>query len=1028
MLLVTLLSCSVLFAQDKVITGTVQDNGGVPLPGVTVQLKGTTIGEATDFDGNYTINVNQTGGILIFSFIGMATQEVPINGRSTINVTLSPSAQQLDDIVVVGYGTQRKESVVGSIAVATGDELLQAGGVTNVGEALQGRLPGVIASSGNGQPGRTDPRIFIRGQGSWNNGGAPLILVDGIERPIGDIDVNEIAQISVLKDASATAVFGVKGANGVIQITTKRGFSGKTQLAVSANTTFKAISKLPQRLEAYDGIGASNNAILNELEQREESWEAFTPEAIRDRFLNPANEEDRLQYPNVDWEDVLLKDFAQDARVNLTARGGNDFVKYFGSLAYQSTKDIFAGTEYDNGKGYETQFRYDRVNFRSNLDFNITKSTVFTVNLAGYYGEQEQPSDGLDRGGRGLYQFAPSIYTPVYPDGLYGQDIFGIAAFRNPITGLISNGSITNDLIGSTADFILEQDLGFITDGLSASGRLSYDYQMSGRQSLNDNGQGQYDNAIFRIYDLDFNEFIESPDGTNEFAYTVQPWDVSPLNIQDGQRARRLTYRMSTNYTQTFAEKHNVTGLALFQREEFARGSTFPSFREDWVGRITYDYDRRYLLEVNGAYNGSEKFGPGFRFDFFPSLALGWVVTNEKFMQNVDFLNNLKFRGSYGIVGDDLNDTSSNRFLFRSQFDTGGFAFLGGSSENRSPYPFFSEATVGNPNIQWETAEKLNVGVELGMFRNAITLEFDYFTEDRDNIFIRGEDRTVPQFFGINPPAANTGRAKVEGFEFLLGLKHKFSNGIDIWSDLNYTRAVDEVIAREDPALRPFYQNAAGYIIGQPRDGIQADILESWDDIYSATPLVNAQFDRRPGYYNVVDFNGDGVVNPVQDNAPFGYSDRPQNTFTWTLGGGYKGFRAMVMLYGAQNAHRVLNTRLFSDQFLYWEYLNDYYTTENRDAETTLAPWTLQQGAEDPARLRFDATVIRLRSAEVSYTVSKEFAEKIGVSGLKLFVNGNNLALWTDLPDDREFNQGERGDLYDYPTLRRVNLGFNLNF
>ena len=335
----------------KTITGVVTDAEGNPMPGVTVFVQGTTTGTVTDIDGKYSIRTQSESDILIFSFIGMTTQEITVTGKTEISIVMERSTELIEDVVVVGYGVQKKESVVGAITQTTGEDLLKAGGVTNVGEALQGRLPGVTTIYSSGLPGESDPQIFIRGQSSWNGSGQPLILVDGVERSMSDIDLNEIEQISVLKDASATAVFGVKGANGVILITTKRGKTGKALLTLSANSTIKMPSKLPNKLDSYDAIMVGNESIMREIMYAPGSWDQYMPMAILDKYRNPASAEESYKYPNVDWADELLKDFATDYRVNLSVRGGSEFAKYFGSLSYQAVNDIFNGSKYPNNKG-----------------------------------------------------------------------------------------------------------------------------------------------------------------------------------------------------------------------------------------------------------------------------------------------------------------------------------------------------------------------------------------------------------------------------------------------------------------------------------------------------------------------------------------------------------------------------------------------------------------------------------------------------------------------------------------------------
>lgn len=1014
---------------NRIISGIVQDAKSERIPGVTVYVEGTTIGTVTNFDGEFQLELPAKSKVLVASFVGYKTKRIDVGNATSLEITLDEDNVGLDEVVVVGYGIQKKESIVGAITQTTGETLLQAGGVTSVGEALQGRLPGVTTIQASGLPGESDPLIFIRGQSSWNGGGQPLVLVDGVERSMSNIDMNEIEQFSVLKDASATAVFGVKGANGVILITTKRGVEGKAELTVSANSTIKMPSKLPQQLDSYEAIVRANEAIMRELMYVPRSWDQIVPMQIADKYRNPASIEESYIYPNVDWKDVILKDFATDHRVNMAVRGGSANAKFFGSLSFQSVNDIFDGAAYDNNKGYMGEYKYKRFNYRSNLDFDITKTTKFSVNLSGYYGVQEKPVDDLRQVIRAIYEIGPAVYTPIFPDGAYGREVTGTWDLKNPLVNLTNSGYNTYNHFQMNTDFMVDQDLSFITKGLTLKGKLSYDNTMQGQQRVIDDPINNVENVIYRLYDIDGNEMIISPPGINDFDFVVQPWNIETMSIQDWSRMRRLNYEVSLNYNRVFDDKHYVTGLALMKREEFAMGSMFPQFREDWVGRLTYNYDSRYFLDVNGAYNGSEKFGPGYRFDLFPSAALGWMLTNESFMESQTWLDKLKIRGSYGLVGD---DNFNGRWKYMTQWSSGGSAYLSSTFGERSPYTWYDEEVVGNPDLHWETAVKSNIGVELTALDNLISIDFDYFIENRSDILIAGTDRSVPDWLGTNPPDYNSGEVKVRGYEFVAKANKKLANGISLWGEFSFTDAKDEVIYKEDPELTPFYQKAEGYPIGQTRAGIPGEILTSWDDIYMATPLASDQGYRRPGYFDLVDYNVDGNYNDTYDIVPWGYPVRPQRTWNFTTGASYKGFNMMIQFYGTQNATRNYHARIFTKQsHIFFEHMDNYWSKENQDSEIPLRSWSIWQGATAPVTELYDASLVRLKTIELSYQIPKKVCSNIGINSIKVFVNGNNLYLWTHLPDDREFNSTSVESSYfrgDYPTMKRFNFGFNINF
>lgn len=1036
-LIVFNLLTTVLFAQTKTITGIVfEANGGEPLPGVNLIYKGsaseTKVGTITQSDGEFQIVVPADAKTLVFSFIGMKTKEVPIGNNTRLLIYLEEESIQISDVVIVGYGIQKKESVVGAITQVNGDELKKSGGVTNIGQALQGKLPGVTTTYTNGTPGSEDMKIFIRGQSSWNNAGSPLVLVDGIERSMNNVDMNEIESISVLKDASATAVYGVKGANGVILLTTKRGQVGKAQFSVSAENTLKTVSKLPEKLESYDAIMTSNKAIERELMYSESSWADYTPVSIAEKYRNQTSQHEQEVYPNVNWKDYMMNDYANDYKLNLSVRGGNKSATYFCNFSFLQENDLFKS--FDNGKGYQGEYNFKRFNYRSNLDFNITRTTKLSINLSGSNGIQKRPNFKDEYFYLGLYYLSSDIYYPKYEDGSYGFYEASEWVFTNPLYSYSSSGFVTKNTFRLNSDFILNQDLNFITKGLSLQGKFSFDNSLTGEQTVTDLNNGK-PNLVFKRYVNEGQDVVyEYPATNNDYRFVVTPWILGE-NYLTSSRIRRMNYQLSLNYARRFGN-HNLSGLFLFKREEYASGSMFPIYYEDWVGRATYDYDGRYLLEINGAYNGSEKFGPGYRFDLFPSFAAGWLVSNEKFMQGLNWLDKLKLRGSYGMVGD---DGFTGRWQYITQWASLGTGaainnpgyYSGSDAANAtSPYKFYTESVIGNKDLHWETSIKKDFGLELALFKNEISLEFDYFTENRKDILIYGSNRSIPDWFGNEPPDANLGEVEVKGYELVIGLNHNFTRNFKAWTNFSYTQANDKVINAEDPELAPEYQKMAGYPIGQMKSAIAGDIMKSLDDIYMSTPLTSGDDYKRIGYYDLVDFDGNGIYDANYDNAPYGYPTRPQNTWSWTIGASYKNWSLSCQFYGMYNSTRQYTLASFPGKtHLFFEENTDYWTKDNQDATKTLPAWSVMQGNTSPYSQLYDASMVRLKMIDISYSFSKKACKKMGISDLKVYLNGNNLLLWTDMADDRDFNNSSLANTYgDYPTMKRFNLGFNLDF
>ena len=402
-LLMLLSSLTVSAQRGITVRGSVEDGNGEPVIGASVVVKGSSsIGTVSDLNGNFVLTVPSDKLILVVSFIGMSSQEVKATGKGKITVVLKDDSQILEEVVIVGYGQQKKASVVGAITQTSAKVLERSGGVSDLGSALTGNLPGVVTTASTGMPGEEDPQIKIRGMSSWNNS-SPLILVDGIERPMTGVDISSVESISVLKDASATAVYGVKGANGVILITTKRGQEGKATINAGASMTLKLPSKLPNKLDSYDAFMLRNDAVEYELGLAPDSWNYMMPQALIDKYRNPANQVERERYPNIDWTDWMFKNYAFAENVNVSASGGTKFVKYYAAIDYQHEGDLFK--EYDNGRGYQTTYGYNRINMRSNLDFQLTKTTLLKANIAGSHGVKQGPRTAYE------YNIWGSAYT-----------------------------------------------------------------------------------------------------------------------------------------------------------------------------------------------------------------------------------------------------------------------------------------------------------------------------------------------------------------------------------------------------------------------------------------------------------------------------------------------------------------------------------------------------------------------------------------------------------------------------------------
>ena len=1005
------------------------DSDGYPVIGGGVALKGSeTVGTVTDLDGNFTLAVPGDNAVLVVSFIGMETVEVPVS-RSEMRIVLNDDSLMLEETIVVGYGQQKKASVVGAITQTTGEVLERAAGVTSVGAALTGNLPGVVTTQSTGMPGEEDPKITIRSGSSWN-GNDPLVLVDGIERPMTSVDISSVESISVLKDASATAVYGVKGANGVILVTTKRGQEGKARIDVGFNATMKNPSKLPNKLDSYDALMARNVAVEHELPlMGADSWAYIRPQAFIENYRNQTTVEQMERYPNVDWQDALFNKFAMSYNANVNVSGGTKFVKYFASADYINEGDLFK--VYPNNRGYESGYGYDRINVRSNLDFKITNTTNLKVNLSGSSARRTAPTMNstndiwqIQQQWAGAYNIAPDVFLPVYSDGAWGY-YPQISNVTNSAQNLSVGGLYETTTNRINTDFTLEQDLSFITEGLSLRGMISWDNQFveSGR-GVSD----MYNDPVVKWIDPDTGHVTYKTPVTpyHNFDYS-QPikWTTGGGSVNNWSTMRNLYYQGQINWARTFAEKHDVSAMGLFSRSENATGSMIPYYREDWAFRATYSWNGRYFAEYNGAYNGSEKFAEANRFAFFQSGAIGWMVSEEPFMKwlrEKRLVEMLKVRVSYGQIGD---DNIGQRWLFMSQWAYGGTTTMDPTLSS-SIYEWYRESAIGNPDVQWETVTKANIGIDYSMFKGLIAGSLEFFRDERTDILVNGSDRSVPAYYGGTPPTVNLGRVRANGYELELRVNKQFANTLRLWGNFNMTHSENIILQKDDPQMRPDYQKDAGYAIGQYKSHIDAGFLQSWDEVYGSPAHDTNDAQRLPGDYYIVDFNGDGVVDS-KDSAPYGYTGTPENTYNATVGFEWKGFSAFAQFYGVTNVTRDVPLTSFGSKLNTVYDMGEWWSPLTPNADVVVPSFNRTPSYNNGTQFLFDGSYIRLKNVEVAYTAYGGWVKKIGLNSFKIFLNGNNLWLWTRMPDDREANlSGYGGGGGAYPTVRRFNLGVKI--
>ena len=1038
--------CTTMQAQNGVtVNGTVTDGTADPLIGATVKVKGNAnLGTVTDFDGNFQLKVPSEQSVLVISYVGMQTKEVKVGKQRTIKVTLQDDTH-LEEVVVVGYGQQKKASVVGAITQTTGEVLERAAGIGSVGAALTGNLPGVATIASTGQPGEEDPAIYIRGAAAWNQDAQPLILVDGVKREIKSVDITSVATISVLKDASATAVYGVEGANGVILITTKRGQEGKARVDVGFNATLKAVSKLPRKYDSYDGYMLRNQAIEHELAiGGAASWAYYRPQTFINNFRNQdhtvkpnynANGEylgdysQAERYPNVDWQDEMFKSTALSYNTNINISGGTKYVKYFVAFDYQNEGDMTR--IWDNHQGYEGGYAYNRLNVRSNLDFQITKTTQFHVNLAGSNAQQKTPRYYYGNSGTwfqqqnwaGAYGMPPNVFPVQFSDGSWGYYPLVSNVANSPQSVATSGYELkTNTRIFT--DFALEQDLGFITKGLTGRATISWDNQFNeGTRGVSaqghtakrmymipEDGVLRPENQIFTNTGFDFYEKVD--------------WKTEKGSVSSTNRATEMSLQLF--WARQFGD-HNITLMGNWKRRINAGNAELENRREDWVFRTTYDYKSKYFAEFNGAYNGSQKFSPSNRFAFFCSGAAGWMMSEEPFMKKLKekrIVDMFKIRGSLGEIGD---DNAGARWAYMNQWASSGTVAMeiGGG---QSPFSGYRESVIAAPDLKWATVQKKNLGFDYAFLGGMFAGSFDWFRDDRYDIFVSGANRSVPSYYGAGTtPDINKGEIKNVGFELEIRFNKVLKNGMRFWTNANYTYAKNTIKVKDDPALLPSYRRAQGYSQGQYTSFIDNGFITTYDELYSTPKREMDDSQVLIGDHYIVDFNADGVVDETYDKAPIGYTGNPEHTYNATIGWEWKGWSCFAQIYGVTGVTRDVGLTSFSNKLLTVYDNGTWWNPVDGTGAVVVPRFTTQVSYNDGTQYLFDGSYFRLKNVEVAYTWTKGWIKKLGFSSLKLYVNANNLFLITKMPDDREGNGNFSGGGGAYPTVRRYNFGFKLN-
>lgn len=1016
--------------QTKKITGTIKDIKGEPIIGANIVVKGTTNGTMSDPDGNFSLDV-MPGVILQISFIGYTPQEILTEGKNTFDIVLSEDLQLLEEVVVVGYGSQKKVSVTGAISAIQTKELKQSS-AANLSTALAGRMPGLTALQTSGQPGADDVTIYMRGA-STINGANPLILIDGVPRDnIATMDPNEVASVSILKDASATAVFGVRGANGVIMITTRRGEAGKTQLSISADYSLQQFIAQADHIHSWEFAELRNQAFRNDgYAEADLPYTDYMIEMYK-------SGKDRVFYPDRNVYNEFFKKWAPQTRINMNMSGGSEKLNYFMNVAYLGQGGQFK-TESKDYLGYDPSYNADRYNFRANLDYKITSNLNLSLNLASYLEKVNTPNTSLFGGSvatmvhdmiQNVWSTPPTDPGPLTVEGYTTQDgeivlanqvINQSAMDRNTYGEINRRGYQQETNVNLNSSVTLDWGLDFITKGLSTKLMVSFDSKAFTRL------EG------WRMYDA-YGVSVAKTQDEKSYYTKVRVNQNDAISLS---KSMSSNYYMNIQYSLNYARRfgaHDITGMALVQRDNWQNyAADLPYNMLGVSARATYGYDSRYLAEVNIGYNGSEQFAKGHRFGFFPAFSAGWVVSNENFLKGNNILTNLKLRASYGKVGNDkLGD---ERFLYLSSISTGD-----GMIPSLGRGQSIVQGKVGNTNLGWEIAYKQNYGVDIQLF-NELSLTFDYFNEKRKNVLItRG---TVPEIQGIplgNLPKVNMGIIDNHGYELEATYNKRLNNDLSFTVKGNFAynkniqRFMDEAKRPESYAYR---YRSTGYSIGQCF-GYKIDYgngngyINTQEELDKALATYQVGGTPRMGDFLYVDVNKDGVIDE-KDQAPIKYSDIPRITYGFSGIINWKNFDFSFLFSGIAKASHLYNGQGATEFGLvgfYSGYHLQAWTAErySNGEEIKYPALASSAGVSQKANDFFimDRSFLRLKNMELGYTLPKNWLKKIRINSTRIYVNGNNLLTWKAIKAD--IIDPEQSAENNYPITRMVNLGINVIF
>ena len=1007
-------------AQNRSVKGRVLDETDTPVAGAFVTVKGETRGVMTDEGGRFDISVKPSD-FLIVSFLGYEDEEVSVGQKTDILVKLVPQTNTLDEVVMVAYGAQKKASVIGSITTVDAQQLQAPIGTLSTG--LAGKLAGVVAVQHSGEPG-SSAEFWIRGVNTFGANAYPLILVDGVERSMDLVDVEDIASFSILKDATATALYGVRGANGIVLITTKRGSESKPKVNVKIETGITSPTQLPQMASAEQFINYLNTMQPGTIDEYSRSMYLAGAD-VRNQPVYPDGDPIAIRYsdlyPNIDWIHEIFKNQAMTTKANVNVTGGTKHVRYYAGGSYYFEDGIF---NVDKNDRYNSQMNYRRFNFRTNVDINITKSTTLGMDLSTQFTKKNQPGTGLSNIYNYVMQITPIGFPKVFSDGTLSNPETG----SNPYNMINNMGYATINTQNAQTTVSLTQDFSeIITEGLTAKVQVSWDARTASSVT---NG------ILPRVY------YLHTDPDTQKYNYVAQNNTAGYINVSSSAQSGYtvLNVEASANYERTFASAHRVSGMFLYYLRDrsnthpgYDYWETFPRKSLGIAGRATYSFKDRYFAEFNFGYNGSENFSPGHRFGFFPSAALGYIISNEPFWEPIrTWVNLFKIKASIGKVGNDQIG-GSRRFGYNTTMDITGISGFSWGETQPSYVTGVATGEIGNPDITWEEALKRNVGVELSFFRDQLRFQFDYFNDVRSGIFLPRE--SLPDAVGLRKTQyINIGKMQNAGFDMSAQFDHNFPGGLLLSARGNFTFNRNRRIYDDKPEQVYPYQNTAGYANGQQRGLIAEGLFMNQEEIDTWPNQYN--YTLYPGDIKYRDVNGDGIVNDF-DMVPIGYTTVPEINYGFGLSLNWKGIDASVFfsgmahmtrfiggynLYGGAATNVLIQGQIFAD-------VAERSWTVNPTPDAEYPRFSVEPARNNMVRSTFwqkDMSFLRLKNAELGYTFPKKWTQKAHISTLRIYLQGVNLLTFSKFKLWDPELESSYGNVY--PLTRNISLGLNLNF